>query len=57
MVFVGSVATTFLGTQLSGYHRPTIWSTGNALKINWVFIISVFNLCVSAIGFYLFKDK
>jgi len=63
MVGVGSLVTSFLGIivseaySLESYTLVVFWNTGGVDKVNWVFIISVFNIVVSSVGFFLFKDK
>ena len=68
MVICGSIVlfiVTIIGLGFDGYHYSSgasnikyYFQKGVAGKdINWVGIISLFNIAVSVPGFFLFKDK
>ena len=59
MVFVGSIALAYIGYRYLGdnyYSNPFAYNT-DSFKPNWLLIISIFNIVVSSVAFFLFKDK
>ena len=66
MVGVGSFFMLIIGGQISTYSVEGGNSikylfiqgyTPETLRTNWLAVISVFNIVVSSVGFFLFKDK
>jgi len=43
--------------SMSSWHSQGVWGEILDYKTNWFGIIAVFNIVLSATGFFLFKDK
>ena len=57
MVFVGSIALAYMGWVTGSDYNPFWLSNVYPIKPNWLLVISIFNIVVSPVGFFLFKDK
>lgn len=54
--FDGTKYSTYLSKDVFGYRY--FFRQGNNLQItNWLGIFALFNIAISSVGFFLFKDK